>query len=155
MDKQLSFENLVTSIKDISIKAGNYAKSAVNQLMTMRNWAIGYYIVEFEQNGKDRAEYGANLLKNLEKRINEKGLNLTLFKVCRQFYLKYPQIGSTVSNQFDLIDYKKSSTLSHKFETSPELLLNKLSFSHIREIMPIEDPFERYFYETECIKGTW
>ena len=155
MDKQISFENLVASIKDISTKAGNYAKSAVNQLMTLRNWAIGYYIVEFEQNGKDRAKYGAKLLRNLEKRINEKGLNLTLFKLCRQFYLKYPQIGSTVSNQFNLIDYKKSSTLSHKFETDSELLLNRLSFSHIREIMPIEDSLERYFYETECIRNTW
>ena len=58
----------------------------------------------------------------------KKGLNLTLFKLCRQFYLKYPQIGSTVSNQFNLIDYKKSSTVSHEFATDPELLLNKLSY---------------------------
>ena len=46
-------------------------------------------------------------------------------------------------------------SLSHKYETDPKLLLSRLSFSHIREIMPIEDPLERYFYETECIKGTW
>lgn len=42
------------------------AKSAVNQLMTLRNWAIGYYIVEYEQGGNDRAEYGTNLLKILK-----------------------------------------------------------------------------------------
>ena len=66
--------------------------------MTLRNWAIGYYIVEYEQGGSDRAEYGAHLLKNLENQISEKGLNITLFKACRQFYLVYPQIGSTVSN---------------------------------------------------------
>ena len=41
-------------------------ESAVNQLLTIRNWAIGYYIVEFEQNGKARAEYGSNLLEKLE-----------------------------------------------------------------------------------------
>ena len=76
------------------------AKSAVNQLMTLRNWAIGYYIVEYEQDGSDKAEYGTNLLKNLEKHISEKGLNETLFRVCRQFYLTYPQIHSTVSNKF-------------------------------------------------------
>lgn len=171
MNKRISFDKLVTSIIDINTKAGNFAKSAVNQLLTVRNWVIGYYIVEYEQNGKDRAKYGTNLLVNLEKSINKKGLNLTLFKLCRQFYLKYPQIGSTLSNQFDLINIvkkEKSSTLSnktintykngsiidskqdnannkicntqpHKFTTAPELLLSRLSFSHIREIMAIED----------------
>lgn len=108
--------------------------------MTLRNWAIGFYIVEYEQGGSDRAEYGANLLKNLEKQIDEKGMNSTLFKWCRQFYLLYPQI---------------SATVSHQFTTTPEMLLNNLSFSHIREIMVIEDGFERFFYETECIKCNW
>ena len=43
--------------------------------MTLRNWAIGYYIVEYEQDGSDRAEYGSHLLKNLEKQIDQKGMN--------------------------------------------------------------------------------
>ena len=62
----MKFEVLADSIKTINEKAGNVAKSAVNQLMTLRNWAIGYYIVEYEQDGSDRAEYGIQLLKNLE-----------------------------------------------------------------------------------------
>ena len=155
MANNMKFEILADSIKSINIKAGNAAKSAVNQLMTLRNWAIGYYIVEYEQGGSDRAEYGAHLLKNLENQISEKGLNITLFKACRQFYLVYPQIGSTVSNQFELPDFEKSSTVSNEFITQPELLVNHLSFSHIREIMVIEDAFERFFYETECIKCNW
>lgn len=126
--------------------------SAVNQLMTLRNWAIGYYIVEYEQGGSDRAKYGARLLKNLEEQISEKGLNETLFKWCRQFYLSYPQIGTTVSHQFELPDAEKSATVSHQFVTDPERLISNLSFSHIREIMVLKDPFERFFYETECIK---
>ena len=56
------------------------------------------------------------------------------------FYVRYPQICETVS---------------HKFETPPEMLISRLSFSHIREIMKIEDPLERFFYEMESIKGTW
>lgn len=136
-------------------KAGNAAKSAVNQLMTLRNWAIGYYIFEYEQGGNDRAEYGSKLLQNLEKKIDEKGLNATLFKVCRQFYLLYPQIGSTVSNQFELPDLKNSSTESNQFVTDPEILISNLSFSHLREIIVIKDPFERFFYETECMKCNW
>ena len=151
----IQFESLAESIKAINIQAGNNAKSAVNQLMTLRNWAIGYYIVEYEQGGSDRAKYGARLLKNLEEQISEKGLNETLFKWCRQFYLSYPQIGTTVSHQFELPDAEKSATVSHQFVTDPERLISNLSFSHIREIMVLKDPFERFFYETECINCNW
>ena len=69
----MEFELLADSIKQINDKASSAAKSAVNQLMTLRNWAIGYYIVEYEQDGSDRAEYGSHLLKNLEKQIDQKG----------------------------------------------------------------------------------
>ena len=70
----ITFEILANSVHDINLKAGSMAKSAVNQLMILRNWAIGYYIVEYEQDGKDKAEYGSNLLKKLvlEKSISEK-----------------------------------------------------------------------------------
>ena len=154
-ESNISFELLANSIREINSKAGNMAKSAVNQLMTLRNWAIGYYIVEYEQDGNDRADYGKNLLKKLEKQISEKGMNETLFRVCRQFYLTYPQIHSTVSNEFKLVDFGICSTVSNEFVTSPDVLVKNLSFSHIREIMVIEDDFERFFYETECIKCNW
>ena len=82
-------------------------------------------------------------------------MNSTLFKWCRQFYILYPQIGATVSRQFSLPDFGKSATASHQFITKPDVLVNNLSFSHIREIMVIDDAFERFFYETECIKCNW
>ena len=78
-----------------------------------------------------------------------------MFKWCRQFYILYPQIGATVSRQFSLPDFGKSATASHQFITKPDVLVNNLSFSHIREIMVIDDAFERFFYETECIKCNW
>lgn len=156
MTGEKTFAILADSIREVNTKAGNAAKSAVNQLMTLRNWAIGYYIVEYEQDGKDRAEYGAAILDKLEESIDEKGLNKTLFKWCRQFYNMYPQIGATVSHQFGmLIESQKSATVSHEFVTNPECLVQNLSFSHIREIMVLDDDFERYFYETECIKCGW
>lgn len=117
----MKFELLADSIKQINDKASSAAKSAVNQLMTLRNWAIGYYIVEYEQDG--RAEYGSHLLKNLEKQLDQKGMNYTLFKACRQFYKVYPQIGSTVSSEFKLPDFEKSSTASNEFVTDPDVLL--------------------------------
>ena len=79
-----SFENLMNSIKEINTRAGGMAKSAVNQLMTLRNWAIGYYIVEYEQGGKDKADYGTNLLKNLENQI------LEIIRQCRMNLLQSP-----------------------------------------------------------------
>jgi Uncharacterized conserved protein len=97
-------------------------------------------LVEYEQEGCDRAKYGARLLPNLADKLSIKGLDRQLLNACRMFYVKYPQI---------------CETASHKFETPPELLVTRLSFSHIKEIMPIEDPMERFFYELECIKGTW
>ena len=151
----MEFQLLADSIIQINDKASSAAKSAVNQLMTLRNWVIGYYIVEYEQEGSDRAEYGSHLLKNLENQINQKGMNATLFKACRQFYKVYPQIGSTVSSKFELLDFGKSSTASNQFVTDPDVLVNNLSFSHIREIMGLTDAFERFFYETECMKCNW
>lgn len=149
MADNIKFKMLADSIKNINIKAGNAANSAVNQLMTLRNWAIGYYIVEYEQGGSDRAEYGANLLKTLEKQIDEKGMNSTLFRWCRQFYNLYPQIGATVSHKFNLPNFGKCATVSHIFMTKPDVLVNNLSFSHIREIMVIDDAFERLIQQSK------
>ena len=58
------------------------AVGAVNRTLTLRNWLIGYYIVEFEQHGKERAQYG----EKLEERVNEKGMNNTTFKNSRRFF---------------------------------------------------------------------
>ena len=141
----------------------------------MHNWLIGYYIVEFEQHGKDRAEYGTQLLKKLEERVDRKGVNVTLLQMSRNFYKLYPQMVnlfvpnqkySTASNISESSVQLKSNssnnetnlicaTVSHKFQTSPELMISRLSFSHLREIMTLDDPLARYFYEQECIKCTW
>ena len=147
-------------------------------MQTMRNWLIGYYIVEFEQHGKDRAEYGTQLLKKLEERVNRKGVNVTLFKNSRSFYLLYPQmaenlisvISPTPSDQLakrvktlptndtystNNQQEAKSPTLSDQFKTSGKKIISSLSFSHIVELLTLYDPLARYFYEQECIKCTW
>ena len=96
-------------------------------------------------------------MKRLEEKVNTKGLNLTLFKNSRRFYLLYPQIGvlfgigPTPSDLLELeqSNKEKSPTTSDEFETSPQDILGKLSFSHITEIMTQDDPLARFFYETE------
>ena len=126
----LTFDNLIGSVTHVHDVTSAYAKGAVNQLLTVRNWMIGYYIVEYEQQGQNRAEYGSNLLGKMAEKLCIKGLDRTHLNLCRIFYIRYPQICATVS---------------HKFETPPELLISRLSFSHIKEIMTIDDSFERFF----------
>ena len=60
-----------------------------------------------------------------------------------------------MTNEFKLEDFRNYSTVSNEFVTKPDVLVQNLSFSHIREIMVIDDAFERFFYETECIKCSW
>ena len=146
------------------------AIKTVNRFATVRNYVIGYYIVEYEQHGSDRAKYGDQLLKRLAERVGRKGINETLLKVSRRFYLDYPQIhfyllGQISPTASDLLDensatmshlsVRKSATASHFFETPAEKLISQLSFSHIREILTVDDPMARYFYETECMKCCW
>ena len=153
-----SFADLASVIQTTHDAAQGSAFKAINRMQTMRNWLIGYYIVEFEQHGKDRADYGSRLLKNLEERVNRKGLNVTLFKNSRSFYLSYPQMAENIRPAIhtpQANDYGKSPTLSDEFRTSGTVLLSSLSFSHIVEILAVDDPFARYFYEQECIKCTW
>lgn len=73
---------------------------AININLTIRNRLFGFYIVEFEQNGDDRAEYGKALLQNLAKNIRIKGLIASTLARCRQLYQVYPQILGTLSQEF-------------------------------------------------------
>ena len=173
-----SFDELTKIIRDTHDAAQTTAVKAINRMQTMRNWLYGYYIIEFEQHGKDRAEYGTQLLKRLEERVNRKGLTETLFKNSRKFYRLYPQmveniigvISPTVSDKLleskdasGLCDTQmtenehvgKSPTVSDGFRTTGQMIISRLSFSHIVEIMTVDDPLARYFYEQECIKCTW
>ena len=161
-NKLHSFGDLTSIIQTTHDAALSSAVKAINRMQTMRNWLIGYYIVEYEQNGKDRAEYGAKLLKKLEERVNRKGISITLLKNSRSFYLYYPQmvenlvpaISPTVSDQL-VKQEEKSPTVSDQFKTSGKKIISSLSFSHIVELLTLNDPLARYFYEQECIKCTW
>ena len=157
-----SFSDLTSIIQTTHDAALSSAVKAINRMQTMRNWLIGYYIVEYEQHGKDRAEYGAKLLKKLEERVNRKGISTTLLKNSRSFYLHYPQmvenlvpaINPTVSGKL-VKQEEKSPTVSDQFKTSGKKIISSLSFSHIVELLTLDDPLARYFYEQECIKCTW
>ena len=88
----MDFEALVKHISTIQNTLQAQAAHAVNLALTSRNWLMGCYIVEFEQNGEDRAAYGEQLLKKLEQRLKTKGLNERRFREFRRLYLVYPQL---------------------------------------------------------------
>ena len=94
------FAALVSAIRQLHAHCAASASRAVNVHLTLRNWTIGRYIREFEQNGADRASYGASSLE-------------------------------------------------------PRLPLERLSFTHLVELIGIGDPLKRGFYEIECIRGNW
>ncbi len=143
-----SFDDLTKIIRDTHDVAQTTAIKAINRMQTMRNWLYGYYIIEFEQHGKDRAEYGTQLLKRLEERVNRKGLTETLFKNSRKFYRLYPQmveniigvISPTVSDKLlvskdaaalrntqiaENEHIEKSPTVSDEFRTTGQMIISR------------------------------
>jgi predicted nuclease of restriction endonuclease-like (RecB) superfamily len=173
--KMDSFNSLGSGIQQLHTQLQQSAVNAVNQMLTIRNWLIGYYIVEFEQNGKDRAEYGKSLLKSISGELSHiKGLDERSLRRFRLFYLYYPQLANSIRGSLspELIAEQKWGSLSPVFgesvkvgSLSPQLqtglfvpgekILSNLSYSHIELLLGIEDPLKRTFYEIECIKGTW
>lgn len=92
----MDFPQLSNNIQMTHNLLQNNAMRAINQNITARNWLVGYWIVEFEQNGEDRAKYGEKLLTELSKSIGIKGMGRSMLNVCRKAYLVYPNIGLEV-----------------------------------------------------------
>ena len=168
-ETSFSFDHLSELVLQLHDSAYSATVKAINRFATIRNYVIGFYIVEYEQHGNDRAKYGDRLLKRLAESVNKRGINETILKNCRRFYLAYPQIKdylTAISPTASKKSLGKSPTLSDKssqisptlsdnFVTPAAELVSKLSFSHIVEILTIDDPLARFFYETECIRCCW
>ena len=94
----MNFESLVGRINQVQDMLQAQTAHAINLAVTARNWLVGFYIVEFEQHGEDRARYGENLLKNLAKRLNRRGLGERRLYEFRLTYIIYPQIGQVIAD---------------------------------------------------------
>ncbi len=168
-----NFDELVNSIYQTHCILQENAAKAINYNLTVRNWIIGCYIIEFEQNGEDRAKYGTGLLEEIAKRLknkNIKGLHRRGLNTCRLFYHTYPQIWLTLSAELEnsqLADrlsvpverlniwLTASAKSVENTNIAPELLLSRLSYSHFIELIRVEDEQQRLFYEVEAIKNNW
>lgn len=161
----MNFEQLIQTIEQTHDYLLEKSVAAINQSLTIRNWLYGCYIVEYEQKGEDRARYGEKLLKNISEKLTRKGIkgmSVTSLKLFRQFYQVYPQIGQSLTDQFipHPISEKIKGTISvtgtpEIIGASPELLITSLSFTHIVELIQVEEPLKRAFYEIESIRGNW
>lgn len=178
-----NFELLVNSIQLTHHSLQQNGLRTINKHLTIRNWLVGYYIVEFEQKGSDKAKYGTNLLTELSKSINIKGLSETSLKLNRQFYSTYPQLGNIIpdlliSMGFSNLQIRQTlsdvlqlpnnqyigirqtmpdefNELKTSIHTPPIKLITQLSYSHLLLLIPISNQLKRTFYEVECMKGNW
>ena len=100
----MKLQELSHIINKIHKQLKHQAVSAVNQSLTIRNWMVGYYIVEFEQHGTERATYGSGLLKVLSKQIETKGFSASDLSRYKQFYVAYSTIFATLSQDSQIVE---------------------------------------------------
>ncbi|HEX8429301.1 PDDEXK nuclease domain-containing protein [Hymenobacter sp.] len=144
------------------------AAQQVNYWLTVRNWVVGWYIAEYEQHGSDRAAYGERLMPELARRLQQvRGLSVQRLYQCRDFYQQYPAILQAVSGelqQLGLLDITSltATALSAKSEPdslllgiAPRMLLSRLSFSHFIELLLLDTPLQRAFYEVQAVQNSW
>jgi predicted nuclease of restriction endonuclease-like (RecB) superfamily len=161
----MNINELITNINDINRFFSERAVKQVDTMFTLRNWLIGFYLIEYEQHGADRAEYGTKLLFKIAQQLKKRripGMSQTNLKLFRQFYYTYPQIGQTLSDQFVLpTDFNERFAHINRIvppsTLSPDinLMLNQLSFSHFIELLKCNTPLQRAFYETFSISQNW
>lgn len=207
------FESLIGRIQSTSSALQEDARLVINRNVTTRAWLTGFYIVEYEQHGNDRAKYGERLLKRLAERLDDKSFSLTNLKNYRSFYLLFPEVGypvvrylrqkfeksQTPSDLFLLTDYQtfeKSQTLpdlldlrNNKYSEKsqalisffdeptgtalissdgfamqtedgkvmpvPQMVFDRMSYSHLTLLLHISDPLKRAFYAIEAMRGPW
>lgn len=180
----MDFESLVGRINQVQDVLQDQAAHAVNLSLTARNWLVGYYIVEFEQHGEDRAKYGDNLINRLAERLNRRGFNPRRLRDYRHVYQVYPILGEVIchylqninigipnsdntsiwlfptaklqltDNQQDAIWLSKTAKLE-KWATPSDKLFYRLNYTILSYLATIENPLKRAFYEQETIRGCW
>jgi len=172
------FTALVDAVRRVHDECAAAVNRTVNTTLTLRNWVIGFYIVEYEMRGTDRAKYGEGVITALADALMMRGIprcdRRELYRY-RVFHLAFPQIVEALSpllppdSEIVRTVSGQSSSATDESDTpfpivesvrpqwalSGRKLVESLSFSHFAELIEIEDPLKRAFYEIECIRGNW
>lgn len=143
----MKYDALLESIASLHASSTARAASVVNQALIMRNWVIGAYLVEFEQQGEDRAAYGEKLLPNLARDLAQRGVpgaSRQMLDWMRSFYRTYPQIDAHIrSSAMSVLPRPDSmpriEICSSPMSKSPSLLpateILRMSWTHIIELL--------------------
>ena len=148
VEKSQNYSNLITDLASLIEQGRKAIVRYVNTALVATYWLIGRRIVEYEQKGQARAEYGSALLQKISSDLGQqfgKGFSADNLEVMRKLYLTYP--------------VEISETLSRKSEISSifQVLINKftLTWSHYRLLLRLDESFQREFYEAESTRGNW
>src|ERR1051326_1915696 len=157
----LDYGALVAAIGQAHQAAQRHAVQAINVALTLRNWLIGCHIFEYEQHGSDRAEYGERLLEHLTQDLRKRlgrGFGRRSLEMSRQFYLRYP-IAQSLIAQLDIALPSPSSIVFQPLDWQNDAyfarLFRELPWTHFIELIRIDDPLKRAFYEVETLKNHW
>lgn len=146
-------------IRDILESARTSIVRTVNTAQVLSNWLIGRAIVEEEQQGQHRADYGENLLKNLAQKLKQdfgKGYSYSNLKYIRQFYLAFPHLLTATEISHAVSDQLPTAELSRPNpDWQPGRLHPNLSWTHYRTLVKVENLDARAFYEIETLKTNW
>ncbi|MBQ9725331.1 MAG: DUF1016 family protein, partial [Neisseriaceae bacterium] len=126
-----TYNSLIATIGEVLAQGKAYVLQTVNQGIVQTYWAIGKHIVEFEQAGNEKAEYGSDMLNRLSDDLTArygKGFSRANVFYIRKLYMTYPKV---------------------------QTLSKLLSWSHFVELLKIDDPLERSFYQKECENAHW
>lgn len=171
---KMNYTALIDAISRVHEQAQAGAAGAVNRFLVLRNWLIGFYLVKFEQDGKERAKYGAGLLKQAAQDLKERripGCAVRMLERMRIFCVTYPQLEEAVSspmaadlfngimlNRVEIPSPVVTKSLKGVKTVPRPLSVQQLfhfSWTHFIEFIRLDDPWKRAFYENECLKGNW
>ena len=164
---EIGFDKLVGLFEQTQSKLQAQAARSVDIALVARNWLFGWYIVNFEKAGVERAElYGKKLMIQLSKELTNrlgKGFSKRSLELFRRFYDSYSEIAQTLSAQsLGMLDGRIQQTMSVESfnlisETMPEQFAScfKLGWSHYVTLLTISSAEERRFYEIEAAQGSW
>ncbi|KAA3605832.1 MAG: DUF1016 domain-containing protein [Planctomycetota bacterium] len=148
------YNDILSGITDVISTARSAAARTVNTIMTATYWEVGRRIVEYEQGGTERAQYGQALLANLSKDLSAafgRGFSERNLRLMRRFYNAWPQAGESTTTLSYADSYEIRQTLSAE---SPAPLF-PLPWSHYVELLRVKDENARAFYERETLAGGW
>lgn len=166
VEKATEFKSLLGQVRELILSARQLASRSVDSIQVLTNFRIGHLIVEHEQKGKERAEYGKMILGNLSKNLTKEfgiGFSLSNLEYMRRFFIDYrdsmPSIPQTVSGESvsnALIRQTPSGELMNPdFKKGRGTSPLNLSWSHYVFLMGIKDSAERKFYEIEAFDQNW